>query len=309
MSPLPLYTHPLYTDGIHPQARFPRERYHMITSRLASLSSAQLELRTAPAATPEELESVHDAAYVRRFVSGEMSDKERRKIGLRPWTPLLIPRTMHIAGGALAALGDALASGGFAANLAGGTHHAHYDWGAGFCVFNDLALCAQRALRAGHVQRLAVLDLDVHQGDGTATLLAQTPEAYTCSVHCEGNFPFHKEESDLDLPLPVGAGDEAYIDAVYQALGAVSLAQPELLLFQAGVDALETDALGRLSVSQEGMRARNELVLSFCVERGIPCVIFMGGGYSKPIEESVSAFASLFSQAALAHQRVIVPQS
>jgi len=301
VSPLPLYSHPLYTDGIHPQARFPRERYHMITRRLESLGSALIELRESPLASLEELELAHDPRYVERFLSAQMSERERRKIGLRPWTPLLIPRTQRIVGGAVAALSDALSSGGFAANLAGGTHHAHRDWGSGFCVFNDLAICAQLALQRYGLQRVAILDLDVHQGDGTATLLADRPEVFTCSVHCEANFPFHKVESDLDLPLPAGAGDLEYLSAVHQSLGAVERAAPELLLFQAGVDALQSDALGRLEVSQRGMEERNEAVLTFCLERSIPCVIFMGGGYSEPIEESVTAFASLFCQAALAH--------
>jgi len=303
MRPLPLYTHPLYTDGIHPDARFPRERYHMITARLDALGSELLTLKTAPLATDQELTLAHDPEYIRRFLDAEMTDKERRKIGLRPWTPLLIPRTQHIVGGALSALREVLSAGGFAANLAGGTHHAHYDWGSGFCVFNDLAICARYALQQGDVERVAILDLDVHQGDGTATLLAGVDDAFTCSVHCAENFPFHKVESDLDLPLPAGSGDQAYLSALHQALGAIERFEPSLILFQAGVDALETDALGRLNVSPEGMRERDELVLSFCAERGLPCVIFMGGGYSKPIEASVSAFASLFCTAALIQQR------
>lgn len=302
MRALSLYTHPLYTEGIHPAARFPRDRYQKITAHLAELGSNLIELKQAPLASQQVIERVHDPLYVSRFLSGEMSEKECRKIGLRPWTPLLIPRTLHIMGGALAALQDVMQWGGFAANLAGGTHHAHRDWGSGFCVFNDLALCAKIALEDHALSRLAILDLDVHQGDGTATILSDTSAAFTCSIHCEANFPFQKQKSDLDIPLAVAAGDEEYLDAVDQALKAIAQFMPSLLLFQAGVDALASDTLGRLNVTQIGMKERNDRVLSFCLTHKIPCVIFMGGGYSHPIEESVQAFANLFTATARAHQ-------
>ena len=154
------------------------------------------------------------------------------------------------------------------------------------------------------VERVAVLDLDVHQGDGTAAILRDTPGALTVSVHCEANFPFRKVASDFDLPLPAGAGDSEYLDRVQEGLDIVSGFSPDLLLFQAGVDALASDALGKLEVSRPGMRLRNQMVLSHVVDQGLPCVIFMGGGYSDPIGHTVDAFLDLFTDAAIANGRM-----
>jgi acetoin utilization deacetylase AcuC-like enzyme len=297
---MPLYFHPLYTDGIAPEARFPRERYRRIAARLEDHGD-KISIYEAPAASDSEISIAHDPSYVTRFLSGQMEEPERRRIGLRPWTDLLIPRTRHLIGGAIAALNDVLRDGGVAANMAGGTHHAHYDWGAGYCVFNDLAICARLAVQRHGVSRVAIVDLDVHQGDGTATILAKDPEIFTLSVHCAHNFPMTKSISDLDVALPIDTEDAAYLDAVTSALDMVWRTEPELILFQAGVDPLKDDRLGRLAITREGLKRRNRLVFDAICERDLPCVVFMGGGYCKPIDPTIDAFVDLFEQAAEAH--------
>ena len=227
----------------------------------------------------KEICVAHDPAYVARFLSGAMDDAEKRRIGLRPWTDLIIPRTRHLIGGAIAALYDVMREGGFAANMAGGTHHAHYDWGYGYCVFNDLAICARLARERHGLKRVAIVDLDVHQGDVTATSLADDHGVFTLSVHCAQNFPMTKATS-TDIALPHGE-DEVYLEAVRSGLEMVC-AQPELILFQGGVDPLAADRLGRLKISQEGLRRRNAMVFDAIVLRELPCVVFMGGGIANP---------------------------
>ena len=303
-SRMPVYFHRLYTDGIHVDARFPRDRYRRLSRRLnAGLASTLIRVETAPRATRQELLLAHDADYVDRFLAGDLHAKEIRRIGLRPWTPLLVPRTLHIVGGALAALRDALVTGGLSGNMAGGTHHAHRDFGSGYCVFNDLAVCARYATRFYGLSRVLILDLDVHQGDGTATIFGDDPNAMTVSVHCGANFPFRKAMSDHDFTLEPGAEDHDYLAATASALEVGARFNPQLILYQAGVDGLASDALGRLNVSRLGMQRRNRLVFDACRSLGVPCVVFMGGGYSDPIEPTVDAFEDLFLDAASSHER------
>ena len=204
-------------------------------------------------------------------------------------------------GGAISALMAAHETGGYAANLAGGTHHAHYDFGSGFCVFNDLAICARIAQQRLSYKKVAVLDLDVHQGDGTATILNNDKGVLTLSVHCQANFPFRKAQSDIDFPLPVNAGDAQYLAAVEEALAELRAYRPDILLYQAGVDGLATDKLGKLAISRAGMAERNRRVFELCDAFDLPCAVFMGGGYSEPIDHTVDAFFDLFTGAARSH--------
>ena len=295
---MPLFYHSLYTDGIHPDARFPRDRYKLIAARFDNADSARhVRVAEAPQASRDEVLLAHEANYVHRFLDNQMAHDERRRIGLRPWTPLLIPRTLHIMGGAIAALKSVSHTGGFAANMAGGTHHSHKSFGSGYCVFNDIAICALLARDEHGYDRVAVLDLDVHQGDGTATILAGEDGIVTISIHGEKNFPFRKATSDHDFPLPSGTNDEGYLSAVHDSLEILKAYSPEILLFQAGVDALEVDTLGKLNVSKDGMRIRNDMVFSF-LNRKTPCILFMGGGYSDPISHTVDSFYDLFVAAA-----------
>ena len=302
MAPSPLFGmwyHPLYTDGIHPEARFPRDRYQRLLDRFETTGASQAMRITQPQPVDTSLLMLaHDADYVDRFLSGELSDKEEKRIGLTPWTPAMIERTLVLMGGAVEATEHAVQTGGFAGNMAGGTHHAHRDFGSGYCVFNDLAVCALHALEHLGVERVAIVDLDVHQGDGTATILADEPRACTISVHCSTNFPFRKSVSDHDLPVPPESGDAVYLNTVREALDLCEAFEPDLILYQAGVDGLEADALGKLNASREGMRQRNHLVFETAEALGVPLVVFMGGGYAKPIDASLDAFYDLFTDAA-----------
>ena len=302
-----MWYHPLYTDGIHPDARFPRDRYVRVMKRLTPLLTSSegpvdveglIQIRTPSPITREQLLLAHDAEYVDRFLAGSLSEKEIKRIGLTPWTDDMIQRTLFLMGGALEATEHAVQFGGISANMAGGTHHAHRSFGSGYCVFNDLAVCALHALHNLDVRKVAVLDLDVHQGDGTATALQDMQEALTVSVHCDVNFPFRKSSSDHDLPIPSDSGDMLYLEAVEEALDLCFDHQPDLLLFQAGVDALETDALGKLNVSRLGMKRRNDMVFERARDLNVPVVVFMGGGYAKPLVHTIDAFEDLFTQAA-----------
>ncbi len=302
-----MWYHPLYTDGIHPDARFPRDRYVRVMKRLTPLLTSSegpvdveglIQIRTPSPITREQLLLAHDAEYVDRFLAGSLSEKEIKRIGLTPWTDDMIQRTLFLMGGALEATEHAVQFGGISANMAGGTHHAHRSFGSGYCVFNDLAVCALHALHNLDVRKVAVLDLDVHQGDGTATALQDMQEALTVSVHCDVNFPFRKSSSDHDLPIPSDSGDMLYLEAVEEALDLCFDHQPDLLLFQAGVDALETDALGKLNVSRLGMKQRNDMVFERARNLNVPVVVFMGGGYAKPLVHTIDAFEDLFTQAA-----------
>ena len=294
-----MWYHPLYTDGIHPEARFPRDRYQLLLDRFeASGVKRTMNISQPQPIANDLLLLAHDEEYVERFLAGELSDKEEKRIGLTPWTPAMIERTQVLMGGAVEATEHAVRNGGFSGNMAGGTHHAHRDFGSGYCVFNDLAVCALHALENLGVERVAVVDLDVHQGDGTATILADEPRVCTISVHCSTNFPFRKSVSDHDLPVAPESGDDVYLDTVREALDICQGFEPDLILYQAGVDGLEADALGKLNVSREGMQQRNHLVFETATALDVPLVVFMGGGYAKPIDASLDAFYDLFTDAA-----------
>ncbi|MGB6221390.1 histone deacetylase family protein [Haloferula sp.] len=291
-----LYYDPIYTNAIDPTARFPRDRYRLIAERLEGRTD--VEMRRPRLATREEIILAHDSRYVERFLDGALSYEEIRRIGLRPWTPSIVERTLRLTGGSLQALEHVIAHGGMAGNMAGGTHHAHYDFGSGYCIFNDLAICAQAALKRPEIQRVLVLDLDVHQGDGTASICQSWPEVFTCSIHSQSNFPFRKTQSDLDVPLADGMEDEAYLEHLERTLNLIRPEEFDLILYQAGVDALAADALGNLKLTREGMDRRNRRVFEIHKQHGVPVVLFMGGGYANPIGPTVDAFADLFTVAA-----------
>lgn len=299
---MPVFYDPVYTDGIDPTARFPRERYRRVAARLTQEDDGGwLTLRRPMRCSRDLLVLAHEPTYVDAFLEGRLDAKARRRIGLRPWTDQIVERTLRLTGGTIQALTEALRTGGYGANLAGGTHHAFGDQGGGYCVFNDLAIAARVAQRSGW-QRVALIDLDVHQGDGTAAIFADDPHVFTLSVHCAKNYPLRKQRSTLDVALPEGTRDGAYLAAVEVAVGRVMDWRPDVVLFQAGVDALAADALGRLQLSRAGMRARNERVFDAVDAAGVPCVVAMGGGYADPIDASVEAFADLFLEAGRRHR-------
>ena len=298
MSSFNLWYHVLYTDGIHDGARFPKYRYQKLLDRLKqSEQFNQLTIRKPEPIARRSLLLAHDATYVDGFLEGKLSEKEMRRIGLTPWTPKMIERTLRLTGGAVEATIHAVKYGGITGNMAGGTHHAHRDFGSGYCVFNDLAISAMHAIENLGVGRVAILDLDVHQGDGTATILSKEERTRTISVHCSTNFPFRKSESDFDLPIEPESGDGLYLEKVREAVKFCLDFQPDLVLYQAGVDGLEHDHLGKLNVTRKGMKLRNQHVFEEMLNHRIPTVVFMGGGYSKPIEHTIDSFYDLFIDA------------
>ena len=304
MNSFSLWYHPLYTDGIHDEARFPKYRYQKLLQRLEqSEQFNQITIQTPEPISRDSLLLAHDATYVDAFLEEQLEEKEMRRIGLTPWTPKMIERTLCLTGGAVEATIHAVKHGGITGNMAGGTHHAHWDFGSGYCVFNDLAISAMYAIEHLGVKRVAILDLDVHQGDGTATILSNEERTRTISVHCSTNFPFRKSVSDFDLPIEPNSGDVAYMEKVQEAVDLCLDFGPDLVLYQAGVDGLEHDHLGKLNVTREGMRTRNQYVFEKMLNHRIPTVIFMGGGYSKPIEHTIDAFYDLFIDASIWNER------
>lgn len=276
-----------------PGHRFPAGKYSMLRQRMfAERTLGNALLTRSPAATMAELALAHDPGYVGAVLDGTLSADIQRRIGL-PWSETLVARSLATTGGSVAATRSALEN-GLSGQLAGGTHHAHRDFGSGYCVFNDLAVAALAILAEGNVARIAIIDLDVHQGDGNAAILAGNAAVFVLSIHGEKNFPFRKVPSTLDVGLADGTEDAAYLRALAGALERVADFRPELILYLSGVDALVSDKLGRLSLTFDGLERRDRMVFQFCRRRGIPVSIAIGGGYADPITDSVQAYASTF---------------
>ncbi|MBT3637118.1 MAG: histone deacetylase [Opitutae bacterium] len=299
MPAFPLYYHPLYSDGLDRTARFPVERYRLLAQRLKKLdTSGQIAVKEPRLATRDEVLLVHDELYVESFLNGHLSEKEIRRIGLKPWKKEIIARTLRLIGGALDGLDEVLSGIPIAGNMAGGTHHAFRGEGSGYCIFNDLAVCAESALARPGIDRILILDLDVHQGDGTAEIFSGDRRVFTISLHGINNFPFRKKKSDLDYGFEDGTGDGEYLNALDEVLRFLSGENFDLVFFQAGVDGLASDAVGLLNLSREGMRERNKRVFDWRRKIDRPLLVFMGGGYAKPIDDTVDAFCDLFVAAA-----------
>lgn len=286
-----------------PGHRFPLAKYRRLRERLQrdSLAGGLFHFEPAPLADPATIALAHDPDYVTAFIAGSLSPAAMRRIGL-PWSQGLVERTLASVGGTLAAARDALET-GFGGTLAGGTHHAFRAEGAGYCVFNDVAVAIyalRDESRAGRSapRRFAIIDLDVHQGDGTAHFFEHDPDVFTLSLHGARNFPFHKQRSSLDVELADGTGDAGYLDALDQALTPVAAFEPQLVFYLSGVDALAEDTLGRLALTHEGLAERDRRVLELCRTHAFPVAITLGGGYSNPIEHTVAAHAQTFHIAA-----------
>jgi acetoin utilization deacetylase AcuC-like enzyme len=242
-------------------------------------------------ATDSMLMLVHTEDYVRRFVGGALGDAEVRTLGF-PWSPELVERSRRAVGGTVAAARHALEH-GIAMNLAGGTHHAFADHGEGFCVFNDVAIAIRSLQQNREIRRAAVIDLDVHQGNGTHAIFAGDPHVFTFSMHGGRNYPFHKVAGTVDVELEDGAGDDVYLDLLATTLPRVlAEAQPDLVFFIAGADPHEGDRLGRLKLSFDGLARRDAYVLERCREVGLPVAITIGGGYGVNIADTVTVHAT-----------------
>lgn len=276
---LALVTSPLYSYAFADRHRFPMQKFRLLHDHLIELGIATKENVFRPSkARQDALELAHCPSYLSRFINNELTAKEIRRLGL-PWSQGLVERTLISPNGTLLTAQLALRR-GVACHLAGGTHHAHYDFGSGYCVLNDLAITALVLLAQKKVKRLLIFDCDVHQGDGTAAILSNEPRAITCSIHCEKNFPARKQTSDIDVEVPPGQGDQDYLTLVSTTLDkAIVQHQPELILYDAGVDIFADDPLGMLNVSLDGIRQRDALVLDRAMSAGIPIATVIGGGY------------------------------
>jgi acetoin utilization deacetylase AcuC-like enzyme len=250
------------------------------------------DLKESPLVEPETLALAHTFDYIEGMRTGSVDEQILKRLGF-PWSKGLYERSCASVGGAIAAMEDALKD-GIAGNLAGGTHHSHADRGDGSCVFNDLAVATRLLKRDGRKKRIAIIDLDVHQGNGNSSILRQDEGVFIFSMHGEKNYPFVKVPSHLDIALPDGTEDEAYLSHLADGLIEVRRFDPDYIIYQMGVDPLKEDSLGKLDLTFDGLMKRDELVLSYAYRSGIPLSLALGGGYAKPIELSVKAYANTY---------------
>ena len=285
-----IYAHPL-PEG----HRFPMEKYTLVPEQLLYEGTITQEQIFAPKQLSEaEILKTHDANYWHRLSNILLTAREQRVSGF-PHSAQLIERERIICQGTVDGAVRSINGDGCSLNIAGGTHHAYRDRAEGFCLLNDIALGAKHLLANNLAKRILVVDLDVHQGNGTASIFQNDDRVFTFSMHGAKNYPFKKEQSDLDIGLPDGIEDEEYLDLLKSNLPRlIDHHKPDFIFFQSGVDILETDKLGKLGVSIEGCKQRDELVLSACNSKGIPLQISMGGGYSKEIKHIVEAHANTF---------------
>ena len=261
------------------------EKYSRLRDLVGSL--AKLELLEAPAASDTQLLYAHDPSYLLKVIEGKLSPEEQREIGF-PWSEKMVERSRRSAGATIAAAKTAIGE-GISGNLAGGTHHAYRNLGSGFCVFNDSAVAARSLQKeiSPHL-KIAIIDLDVHQGNGTASILQHDASIFTLSIHGENNFPFKKESSDLDLGLADGCDDQAYLQSLNQCLDKLdSRFKADFVIYLAGADPHEGDRLGRLKLSKTGMRLRDETIFQYALDKQIPLAFSMAGGYGKEIDSTV----------------------
>lgn len=295
---LPVIYHPIYSGFPLPEGhRYPLQKYRLLRDYLEAQSLPVTEFRPSPISS-EALKQIHDAGYVDALVNGTLPLVNMRRIGF-PWSEALIQRSLTSLGGTTLTVDKAIEQ-GVAIHLTGGYHHAHYDFGSGFCLFNDLVLAARHALTYEGIDKVLIVDCDVHHGDGTATLAAGRGDIVTFSVHCEKNFPSRKPTSDIDLPLPVGTTTDTYLSAFIPCLTlALAQYQPDLVIYDAGVDIHQDDELGYMNVCQQGIAERDVTVMQACQKHNIPVAAVIGGGYRTEQETLVPLHAELI-RAALA---------
>ncbi|MGB3693614.1 MAG: histone deacetylase [Spirulinaceae cyanobacterium] len=278
---LPVIHHPHYVAPLPEGHRFPMPKFGgLYQYLLAKKIVKRSQIETPEPASQEWLKLVHTPDYVAAYCSGNLEPKAQRRIGL-PWSLELANRTCTAVGGTILTAQLALKR-GLACNTVGGTHHAFPSYGSGFCIFNDLAIAARVLQKLGLVNKVLIVDLDVHQGDGTAYIFQDDPRVFTFSMHCEANFPHHKQSSDLDIPLPMGLDDESYLQILAQHLPELlAKVQPDLIIYDAGVDTHVEDRLGKLALTDMGIYRREMQVLTTCISAGYPVACVIGGGYSQ----------------------------
>lgn len=300
---LPIVYHPDYVAPLPDGHRFPMPKFGKLYQLLLSDRLTTPEQFHAPTLPPREwIELVHIPEYVQAYYQGTLDAKAQRRIGL-PWSQAFVRRTCTAVGGTILTAKLALQY-GLAFNTAGGTHHAFPSYGSGFCIFNDLAIASRVLQKSGLAQKILILDLDVHQGDGTAFIFQDDESVFTFSMHCEANFPGIKQKSDLDVPLPVGLDDDAYLQTLANYLpDLLSHVKPDLVIYDAGVDTHISDRLGKLALTDIGIYRREMQVLSTCVAAGHPVASVIGGGYAEEIDALVYRHSLLHRAANQVYQQ------
>jgi acetoin utilization deacetylase AcuC-like enzyme len=288
----PIYAHPL-PEG----HRFPMLKYELIPGQLLHEGTITQDNLFAPSPCTEDVVLwTHDKTYLDKLLNQKLTPSEQRRIGF-PQSPELTKRELIITQGTIDCCHYAFET-GMALNVAGGTHHAYADRGEGFCLLNDHAVAANYLLHRGLAKQILIIDLDVHQGNGTAKLFENNKSVFTFSMHGKHNYPFHKETSDLDIPLADGIDDSSYLSILQDTLpGLINTVKPDVCFYQSGVDILETDKFGKLKVTIAGCEQRDEIVLGLMKKKSIPCVVSMGGGYSPVIRDIVEAHCNTFRTA------------
>ena len=291
MSDYRLYYSPYYYAEIGEGHVFPIRKFELVKDKLLAEGTLRENEIVAPApARVEDLLLVHTEDYITRLQDGTLTAKEIRKLGL-PWSESLVRRSFHAISGTINAARDAVEF-GIASNLAGGTHHAYPDRGEGFCVLNDVAVAIRVLQRERLAERFLIVDCDVHQGNGTAFIFRDDPAVFTFSMHGAKNYPLFKESSSLDIELADGTGDAEFLETLEEALPRIFLHDPDVIFYLGGADPFEKDKLGRLKLTMEGLRRRDETVLRFARERHTPIVTTMSGGYAADIEDTVEIHAN-----------------
>ncbi|SFQ19400.1 histone deacetylase family protein [Enterovibrio norvegicus] len=288
--------HPIYSDFPLPDGhRYPLQKYQLLKAYIDEHALPVVSHLPKPL-HPDALTAIHDPDYVNALITGTLPLVKMRRIGF-PWSAALLQRSLTSLGGTVLTVDKAIEE-GVAIHLTGGYHHAHYDFGSGFCLFNDLVLAADHALKNDGIEKVLIVDCDVHQGDGTATLAAERHDIVTFSVHCEKNFPSRKPDSDIDLPLERQTNSKTFLDAFIPTLErAVAQHQPDMIIYDAGVDIHEEDELGYLSVSQQGIAERDMAVFHACKRHHLPVAAVIGGGYRTEQTALVPLHAELIHSA------------
>ena len=300
---LPIIYHPDYVTPLPPGHRFPMSKFGQLYELLLTDGVANQKQFHAPQLpSKESIELIHIPDYVEAYYQGTLNPKAQRRIGL-PWSPQLVNRTCTAVGGTILTAKLALRY-GLACNTAGGTHHAFPDYGSGFCIFNDLAIAPRVLQKLGLVSKVLIVDLDVHQGDGTAFIFQNDESVFTFSMHCEVNFPSTKQQSNLDVPLEVGMEDDDYLQTLANYLpDLLSQVKPDLVLYDAGVDPHISDRLGKLALTDTGIFRREMQVLSTCVTAGYPVACVIGGGYADDIKSLIWRHSLLHRAATEVYQQ------